>query len=69
MTKGIIFLFIVDIICPRIAATLSITYSFNLVFPAFDSRAMDFRKNADLVFKAIINVVKYDATTTFVISG
>ena len=30
------------------------------MFPAFDFRAMDFQKNTDLVFKAIINVVKSD---------
>lgn len=69
MSKGIFFLLIVVlIICPSIAATLSTIYSFNLVFPAFDSRAMDFWKNTDLVFQAIINVVKYDATT-FMING
>ena len=58
MTKGIIFLFIVDIICPKIAATLSFTYSFNLVFPALDLRAFKFWTNGDAIFKAIMNVVK-----------
>ena len=58
MTKGIVLLLIIFIVFPKIAATLSITYSLNLAFLAVDLRAMDFRKNTDLVFKAIINVVE-----------
>ena len=42
MAKGIVLLLIILIICPKIAATLSITYVLNLAYLTFDLRAFKF---------------------------